>query len=344
MNRHKKQLLSGYICALFLLLCICTYQVGQIRTGNKSIIEKAFRQALDKDLFIRLRDPKVNFQASPITAPSSEIASEGVHFRSETTDTLIPYNENATREQVHMDNRFIEHSATRMLNPIRLAQLNEIFVALLDTAGIKAKTAIVYHDKKEDKYQYSSPDKSFYLTTLKTDTIPLGLESEMMVQAFVRFTPHWLFQSAGRFLFYNLLLMAILLLLPPVCYFLSRKKKKTGDTVKNDTGNIEKLSDSIYQLGKLKLDTANGLLITDKQTLYIRDRQEYSLLLAFLEAPDRQLRKQEMVTLLNKADSVQSNQLNTIISRARKLLKEDEHIHIDLSDKTLYTLNYRCNE
>lgn len=341
MTTHKNHLLFGFICAIIILFCICTFQIDQIQTNNKSTIEKALRQALDRDLFIRLLDPKVKFQASPITAPSNDIPTDGIRFRSETTDTIIPYNEKATREQVHMDNRFIEHSATRMINPIQPERLNDLFVALLDSAGIKAETAIVYLDKKEDKYQYSHPDKSFYRLAIQTETISLGLENEIQVQAYVRFAPHWLFQPNGRFLFYNLLLITILLLFLPIYYFLFSEKKKTINTNKKSIGSIEKLSNGIYQLGKIKLDTVKGLLINDKQSLYIRNRQEYNLLLAFLEAPNRQLRKQEIVELLNKSDCVQSNQLNTIMSRLRKLLKEEEHIHIELSDKTLYTLNYR---
>lgn len=234
MTTHKNYLLFGYICAILILLCICTFQTDRIQTNNKSTIENAFRQALDRDLFIRLLDPKVKFQASPITAPSKDISTNGIRFRSETTDTIIPYNEKITREQVHMDNRFIEHSATRMINPIQPERLNDLFVALLDSAGIKAETAIVYLDKKEDKYQYSNPDKSFYYLAIKTDTISLGLENEIKVQAYVHFTPHWLFQPNSQFLFYNLLFMAILLLSLPIYYFLFIKKRKLDIQIKTE--------------------------------------------------------------------------------------------------------------
>lgn len=89
---------------------------------------------------------------------------------------------------------------THYYNPIRPVQLDSIFHATLKQEGWNVQVGITYSDYHKQSHQHSNTDMSIYSSSFHTDIIPLGLNNEMTVQAFVRFHPHWLFQKGGRFM------------------------------------------------------------------------------------------------------------------------------------------------
>lgn len=341
MTKHKRSILITYITLLAACFGLCVNQTTKSIQTNHLIIEKTFRQALDKDLLERLSTPEVNWQVMPIPIQiDTDLAKiKGVHFQSEEIDTVIPYTDDMTQEQIHLDNRIIHHSATRMIKPICPIHLNNLFAAILDTIGISAKTAVTYYDCIEKKHLYSNPDLQIYTYGIHTNIIHLGLEKEMEVQAFVHFTPHWIFQSHGKSVLFIILTFICLLATVFIHSYNFPLIKKIREYRKRMfcKHSFVKLKNGNYQLGKLVLDITNGLLINEQQEENISRRQEYILLLAFLKAPDRSLSKEDILKCLNKAVDSQ-NLINTIISRLRKLLQQDPQLSILYTNNDLYTL------
>lgn len=147
MKLQKQTSFILYLSIGAFLLSSCIFQINQFNKDAKQIIEQAFLQAIDKDLFERLCTPEVNFTRVPGDINNTSITN-GIHIHSSISDTIIPYTQDLTREKIHLDNRYMHHTATRTLNPINPGLLEKRFTSLLDSIGIKAQTGITYYDKK----------------------------------------------------------------------------------------------------------------------------------------------------------------------------------------------------
>lgn len=333
-EKWQKRLFNLPVGIGLILFLFCVYQMNEMVQKSQQTIDKVFHQALDLDLFERLQAPQVNKITIPGKIKNDKEVPKGLHIRSASGDTIISYTKERSREKFFLDNRYIDHTATRILNPINPCYLEKRLVALLDSADIRGKAAIIYYDKKAEKHLHSNPDMRMYHSVFHSELIQLGVENEIEVQAFVRFSPHWLLQPAGKSIrgcFYLILVYLLYVLDSRFSFmeqiFFKRRKQKQSC--------IRLLLDGNYQLGSLHLNVQTGIL-TGKESLNIGKRQEYILLLAFLHAPDFKLSRQSLFDILKKSDERNSNQVNMIISRLRKLLEEEPRLQINYIEPDYY--------
>ena len=339
MKSHKQTSIVLYISIGLFLLLSCIFQLYLFRKDTQLIIEQTFLQTIDKDLFERLNSPKVNPIKVVVVNKIIPETKNGIRFQSSSQDTIIPYTQDLTREKIHLDNRYMHHTATRTLNPINPGLLEKRFTSLLDSIGIKAQTGITYYDKKEGKRYHSNSNMYVYSSSFHSTIIPLGLEKEMEIQAFVYFTPSYWCQPIGRHILYNFIFLGLFILYSIDSYFAFSKRIITKFNLqKEKTPQIILLPDGNYQIGTIHLNTQDGIITTLKQTTNISKRQEYILLKAFLQAPNFQLSREDIYSLLKKVDEKYSNQVNAIISRLRKLLEDDPNIKIELIDEKVYQI------
>jgi len=341
MKTQKRTLYTLYVSIGIFLLSICIFQINQFNKKTQKIIEQVFLQAIDKDLFERLNASKANLIRVSGEINQTQEATTGIQIRSATCDTIIPYNRDVTREKILLDNRYIDQTMTRFVNPIQPESLEKRFTFLLDSFGIKAQTAITYYDKKEGKRYHSHSDMYLYTSSFHSNVISLGIEKEMEVQGFVRFTPCWLFQPIGKHIFYSLIFFGLFILF--IIDFQLAISKRMITKYRSQKQPIQPRiilqPNGCYQIGTILLNTHNGILTTPKQSLNIGKRQEYILLKAFLEAPHFQLSREKVYSILKKADEKYSNQVNMVISRLRKLLEDDPNIKLELLNEEVYRLS-----
>jgi|GEM_PF-5638567 Response regulators consisting of a CheY-like receiver domain and a winged-helix DNA-binding domain len=323
---------------LFSLVLILSFTIIVLRytyiiAETKSEITTIFHDVVDIDLYKRVKSPEVNLRKIENTGIQSD--TTGVHFRSETEDRIIPYTEKVTREKVYLDDRQIHHSASRMLKPISTSTLDSLFYSYVINAGFKAETAVIYKDQKDGVNHHSNTDMTIYNVSLHSDLLVFGLEQEVAVQAFVRPTTPLILQRPDA-LFYLSLFVAICSLGGYIFTFYAKRKRVSINGKK-----IELLEDGLFQLGDYLVDTTSGLLIYNEVAVDISKRQEYTVLLALLNAPNHHLSKEDVLDLLDKKEMI-GNQTNTCFSRLRSLLKNDPdllisyrggHYYLELSNQ-----------
>jgi Response regulators consisting of a CheY-like receiver domain and a winged-helix DNA-binding domain len=327
---RKKTIFSlVFIFALVIIVLRYTH----IITETKSEITTILQDVVDIDLYKRIKSPEVNL----LKVKNGDIQTDtaGVRFISETENRIIPYTEKVTKEKVYIDDRQIYHSISRFSKPISASILDSLFYSHTRKSGIQAETAIIYTDKKNAVNHHSNTDMTIYNVPLHSDLLVFGLEQEVAVQAFVRPTTPLILQRPDA-LFYLSLFVAICSLGGYIFTFYAKRKR-----VNINGKKIELLEDGLFQLGDYLVDTTSGLLIYNEVAVDISKRQEYTVLLALLNAPNHHLSKEDVLDLLDKKKMI-GNQTNTCFSRLRSLLKNDPdllisyrggHYYLELSNR-----------
>lgn len=102
-------------------------------------------------------------------------------------DTLITFentDEFKTKLREEKDN-IIDHLYLLHKNPIRVAALDSLYRTLLSEAKIPVEQAIVY--ETQGRKMYSCPDSDFYQTAHPLKEYVIGINREIVLQAYVRF-------------------------------------------------------------------------------------------------------------------------------------------------------------
>ena len=327
---RKKTIFS---LVLILSFTIMVLHYTYILVETKSEITTILQDVVDFDLYKRIKSPEVNLRKVENTEIQSDTA--GVRFISETENRIIPYTEKVTKEKIYLDDRQIYHSASRMLKPISVSTLDSLFHSYIINAGFKAETAVIYTDKKDGVNHHSNTDMTIYNAPLHSEVLVFGLEQEIAIQAFVRPTTPLILQRLDA-LFYLSLFVAICSLGGYIFTFYAKRKR-----VNINGKKIQLLEDGLFQLGDYLVDTTNGLLVYEDVAVDISKRQEYTVLLALLNAPNHHLSKEDVLDLLDKKKMI-GNQTNTCFSRLRSLLKNDPdllisyrggHYYLELSNR-----------
>jgi len=323
---------------LFLIIFAISFATVVLRhvyiiSNTKSEITTILQYVVDIDLYKRITSPEVSF--TEVNSINTSSDSVGVFFKSESEEYIIPYNNERYKEKIALDKRGIHHSASRVLKPISASTLDSIFYSDIIDAGFKAETAVIYTDKKDGVNHHSNTDMTIYNAPLHSEVLVFGLEQEIAIQAFVRPTTPLILQRLDA-LFYLSLFIAICSLGGYIFIFYSKRKR-----VNISGKKIQLLEDGLFQLGDYLVDTTNGLLVYEDVAVDISKRQEYTVLLALLNAPNHHLSKEDVLDLLDKKKMI-GNQTNTCLSRLRSLLKNDPdllisyrggHYYLELSNR-----------
>lgn len=317
---------------MIILSGISIYQYNWIMIESKYKITSAVKNALEEDLGIRLSSPKVNLRKGFLRKELKDSLEEKkIVVRSAAGEKTYSYKKGMDRHIVNLAPYLVYQSAIRTINPIQVNHLDSIFHSLLLRDRIQGETGILYIDTIANTRLHSNEDMSIYTSSIHTDVIPLGIIDEMEVQAFVRYYPHWIFQPIGRrFLCVLILLIVggIVIVIYGFYYWKTERAKKRVQEEEKKKEPVEEIP-----LGKYTLDVTHGWLILDGKKEYIRKRQEFAVLVQLLKAPNRMCTREELFKLLDKKEGM-SAQLSAIISRLRRLVKEDPSIRITYDNKT----------
>lgn len=208
---NKDALLTLLKVLTILLLFIGSIEYHNLLGTYKEIIDKAFESALSIDLGERIASSKLNYREGKIPlSPVDSLRGKGILVQSSKGNIFRSYTKEMNREMTQIDKTAEMQTVTRFLNPIYPARLDSIFTSILKEKGLKVETGILYSDSIAQNNQYTKPDMRIYLSSFHTDIIPLGLNNEMTVQAFVRFHPHWLLQKGGRLMLGIIILWVML--------------------------------------------------------------------------------------------------------------------------------------
>lgn len=311
---------------------------------HKKTIDKAFNTTLKLDLSKRKdASPQMKPRRGTLPkAPANTLKEKGILVRTSKDTTFYPYKNEKNRLLMKVDQIAELQTITHYYNPIRPIQLDSIFQATLKQEGWNVQVGITYSDYSKQSHQHSNTDMSIYSSSFHTDIIPLGLNNEMTVQAFVRFHPHWLLQKGGR------LMLGIIILWIMLCgvylFVWLRERRKVAPlpapveevhiTLPSDVspakGTVKEEKDKKVAIGEYSYDKEKGLLYWGNgQQECIKKRQEYIVLTCLLEAPDYRCEECELLKALGKkADKSYTNSLQSVISRLRKCFEKDPHIQI----------------
>lgn len=342
--------------------------VGEIKYSDtlyhhKKVMNRAFQTTLELDLGKRIEtSPTLNYRGGEIEiSPGDTLKGKGILVQTSENMTFTPYENENNRLLMKIDKTAKSQTVAHYYNPIRPVQLDSIFHATLKQEGWNVQVGITYSDYHKQSHQHSNTDMSIYSSSFHTDIIPLGLNNEMTVQAFVRFHPHWLFQKGGRFMLGITILWLVLCGVYLFVWLRQRRKANPLSVpVEEMTGNEEIKEEEITPpsdispekeatrrekenqtaIGKYNYDKEKGLLYWgNEQPECIKKRQEYIILTCLLEAPDYCCKESELLKALGKKiDKSYTNSLQLVMSRLRKCFEKDPQIQILHTDKSEYQL------
>lgn len=330
---------------------------------HRKTIDKAFNTTLKLDLSKREdASPQMKPRKGTLPkTPEDTVKGKGILVLTSKDTVFYPYKNEKNRLLVKVDQTAELQTITHYYNPIRPVQLDSIFHATLKQEGWNVQVGITYSDYHKQSHQHSNTDMSIYSSSFHTDIIPLGLNNEMTVQAFVRFHPHWLFQKGGRFMLGITILWLVLCGVYLFVWLRQRRKANPLSVpVEEMTGNEEIKEEEITTpsdispekeatkrekenqtaIGKYNYDKEKGLLYWgNEQPECIKKRQEYIILTCLLEAPDYCCKESELLKALGKKiDKSYTNSLQLVMSRLRKCFEKDPQIQILHTDKSEYQL------
>lgn len=225
-------------------------------------------------------------------------------------------------EQFHM-----LHSALREENPIDVNTLDSLFAKQLKGKGCTGPTGVEYIDHSSNVTQRSGNNPHIYLSGDHTKRLPIGYDSEMSLQGFVRITPISVIRSAKEhYFFFVLIYLFSLLSITSVINI--RKRRNAAKTVKSEGDKRTITFDS--QKKTLK-DGQNGQVsLTTQQALLI----DY-----MLNAENHYISNEEMKQLLwNTTDFIGTSRQYQSIDRLRKKLESIPEIKIVNEHRHGYSL------
>ena len=240
------------ILALFI---IELYSYMDLLAVKKYGLNKILQTSVKVDLSLRTTSPKVQSQEGTVSqVPVDSLKGKGVFIQFQEKEDFYPYSSKDIQQITKIDQTAIDHTVTRVLNPIQLAQLDSIFLSLLKEKNWKVETGLLYTDSIQQINLHSNKDLSIYSSFLHTDVLPLGIEKEMTVQAFVRFHPHWILQKEGRPVLYVGIIWIMLCGIYVFVWIYQRKSSKrsvVNNEIKNKE-NVERFENVIDE--KVKKD------------------------------------------------------------------------------------------
>ena len=327
---------------LFILLgTTCWIQFSKFESEIKSKINASIVDSIQKDLYIRVNSPKVNKRK--VVSNNQPYSQDGIHVKTEKTDSIIYYDENLSKEEVYFNQSLMDQSATRILNPINLEKLHTIFQESIIKKNILTNSYILYKDKIDHKSDiYPSTNNNSFIT-YNSDNIELGLKKEMTVIASVSFSVTNLFRHQTDIFIISFFILILTILSYPTAYLIYKIRSKNIIN-HHFTGN-EGLSRTItlaecgnYLFGKFTLDTKTKVLKWDNDFIDLSKRREFLLLFSLLESPDNSLTKERAAEILEIHNYKYNNQLNTSISRLRAILKPDPSVVVESKKGNGYRL------
>lgn len=158
--------------------------------------EDLFRTAvaLDKDIREREVSAYRRIYIADEREESGREEPEMITIRS--TDTLIAFqNTEEFQQKLREEKNFIIDQIYLLYeNPIRVSRLDSLYRTLLAEAKLPVAQAIVYETKQGKSY--SCPDSGFYQKARPLKEYVIGVNREIVLQAYVRFPPGYMLGQA----------------------------------------------------------------------------------------------------------------------------------------------------
>lgn len=245
---------------LIVLLGLEVYTIFKYYNNGKELLkEKAktvFRDTVGKDLDCRRKAAPVPFS---IGSGPKYIKNDSILSVSKEGVERILHTSTTKQESLQEKEFKFFQSIYYFENPIQVDVLNSTFRKELQKEGIKVPTITIYFDNLANKTFYSRQDTANFILI---DTLALGVENEMTLQAYVKIIPASIFKNMPVWLWWLLAAWGVFAFtLAGVGYVLHRKVKSTSEVaqeqeqiLREKDALLEKMDSDIEHLQMRELD------------------------------------------------------------------------------------------
>lgn len=207
-------------------------QITALYYNIKKDITDAFDNSICIDLYNRANSSKEYMQV--ITIATDSLKKETAQKETAGENSSAKYETGSSREKILLRKEFTLQTGLKDLVPIDCYTLNKIFNETLKEKGIHATTAVSYHDKVTGNQKHSTQLRF----TIHSDLIPLGLQKEIEVQAFVKLSLMWLYPLVPLSLKITFTLLGIFLIISLGCFINMKRKEKFPKQDNEKTNSI----------------------------------------------------------------------------------------------------------